>query len=110
MSDISKDYSTHVACGPAEFGFSNPLTVHARGFIYIFFITLGSFPLYFCSYLTEHLAHLPKHLSHLMGGIMTTSQSLPENEGWYGWQRWASSHQGEAINPVTFIRMGNSQQ
>lgn len=90
MSDISKDYSTHVACDPAEFGFSNPLTVHARGFIYIFFITLGSFPLYFCSYLTEHLGHLPKHLSHLMGGIMTTSQSLPENEGWYGWQRWAS--------------------
>lgn len=44
MSDISKDYSTHVACGPAEFGFSNPLTVHARGLTYIFLSPWDPFP------------------------------------------------------------------
>lgn len=34
-NDISKDYSTHVACDSAEFGFSIPLTVYGRGFIFL---------------------------------------------------------------------------
>ena len=63
--------------------------------------------MYFCSYLIEHLAHLPNTLlSHLMGNMMTTSQSLPENEGWYRWaSKWSdkSCHFHTNVNSHKYV-------
>ena len=98
--------------------FSHPLTVDCSVTIFLspsdsfLCCNRGMWPvfgliMYFCSYLIEHLAHLPNTLlSHLMGNMMTTSQSLPENEGWYRWaSKWSdkSCHFHTNVNSHKYV-------